>query len=232
MNDKLATLLGLLLSDGSVFFDRSKKVYCIQFTNKVKELRNVFEDLMKECFGISKFSYNNCRNAVSVRVFSNKIARFLFTFSPTFRKLPCKSFPQCNEYSCIECSPVMDEDEIEWPPCVVPEEISNEKKFAIDFLRGFASGDGSVYFGKNYKVQIEFTCYQPILREQVATCLKAIGINSWTKKKGVFITSKSELLKFYNMVGFIPESIVCNRKSKWFGLPKNNVLGMALASLC
>jgi hypothetical protein len=231
VDEKLATLIGLLLSDGSVFFDRSKKVFCIQFTNKVDGLREVFKNLMKECFGITSFFENHCKGAVSVRVFSNKVANFLFNLSPTFRKLPCDSFPRCNGHSCIDCTPVI-ENSRKFPPCRIPEEILDDMIFSINFLRGFASGDGSIFFSNKHRVVcIELTCSHPILKAQLVVCLKKIGINCFTKRDGIIIASKSGLKRFHQLVGFLPESIVCNRSSKWFGVPKNKVLEIALEVL-
>lgn len=229
MDENLATLIGLLLSDGSVYFDKSKRIFCIQFTNKVSKLREVFKSLMKDCFGVEKFSENRCKNGISIRVFSNNIANYLFKLSPTFRKLPCKSFPKCNFHSCVICSPIIDENNVEWPPCIIPEEILSDKSLVAPFLRGYSSGDGSVNINRKHSVyQVEIACFHPTLRNQILLCLNLLGISGWTKYKGVFISSKSELLKFFEIVGFLPESIVCDCRSKWIGTPKNSVLRLAL----
>lgn len=38
MDENLAALIGFLISDGSVYYDKSKRTYCIQFTNKNKQM--------------------------------------------------------------------------------------------------------------------------------------------------------------------------------------------------
>src|SRR3989338_4996438 len=103
MDKKLASFIGLLLSDGSVYFDRSKRTYCIQFTNKLEPMRNYFKLLARDLFEVKNFHENRCKNAISIRFFSKKVAEFLFTFSPTYRTL---------KYS-----------ETKYPECKIPDEI-------------------------------------------------------------------------------------------------------------
>ena len=227
MNTNLSTLTGLLLSDGSIFFDRSKKTFCIQFTNKVKNLREIFKHLMKGCFGVTNFIEHEENKGISVRTFSKDIAEFLFKLSPTFRKLPCKSFPVHN-HQLVQCTPVLDENGIEWPNCKIPEEIISNKELATSFLKGIFSGDGTIFVNENHRVfQVSLACEHPTLKKQVVECLNSLSIECWTKNSGVFISSKSDLKKFHDLVGFLPESTVC-KKSRWFGLPKNKVLEIAL----
>ena len=229
MDSDTATLIGLLLSDGSVYFDKSKRTFCVQLTSKSESLRECFKTLMKSCFGAKSFYEPDCKNGVSVRVFSKRIASRLFEMSPTFRKLPCNSKPRCNIHSCIKCSPVSDKNGVEWPPCIIPEDILRNTSLASAFVRGYASGDGSVYWNERHAVrQIEIACFHPTLKRQIASCIALLGIRCRTLDKGVVISSKSELLKFSSMVGFLPESTVCDSRSRWLGAPKNSVLRLAL----
>ena len=75
MNEKLSSFIGLLLSDGSVYYDKSKRTYCIQLTNKFKSIRDYFNLLAKDLFDIKIFHENVCKNAISTRFFSVKIAK-------------------------------------------------------------------------------------------------------------------------------------------------------------
>ena len=104
MNENEATLVAFLLSDGSVYFDKSKATYCIQFTNTVDAMLERFIRLMQICFGLKNFQVNRCGRAKSIRFFSKRVATALFHFSPTFRTAV---FPDGT-----------------YPPAKIPEEIA------------------------------------------------------------------------------------------------------------
>ena len=55
MDKNLAALIGFLFSDGSVYYDKSKRTYCIQFTNKNKQMLEKFKYLATQCFGNLNF---------------------------------------------------------------------------------------------------------------------------------------------------------------------------------
>jgi DNA-binding transcriptional regulator WhiA len=203
MDENLALLFGFLLSDGSVYYDKTKRTYCVQFTNKSTRLRGIFKDLMEKCFGVEKFYEIECSNAVSVRVFSAKIARELFENSLTFRTLPCDSFPKCNKRSCFTCKP-LEFDLVNYPPCRIPQEILNSKILAKAFLKGFASGDGSATVSERYSTYvIEITCYHPFLRKQISECLSKLDIPSRSNKRSVFVSGIHNYGKFLKDVGFV-----------------------------
>jgi DNA-binding transcriptional regulator WhiA len=204
MNEKYAHLLGLLLSDGSVYYDKSKKTYCIQFTNKSERLRNLFKDLMRECFNVKSFYEISCKNAISIRVFSKRIAEILFRYSPTFRTLPCKSFPACNGFSCFfECKPIH-YDGIEYPPSEIHESIISNPNHIKPFMRGFVSGDGGIYINKRHGIYtVEIACYHPFLKNQVIRCLESIGIQTRSKQKAVIVSGIKPFTKFMDEVGVI-----------------------------
>ncbi len=204
MNESLANLLGLLLSDGSVYYDKSKKTYCIQFTNKSSRLRNLFKDLMRNCFDVKKFYEIPCKNAVSLRVFSKRIAEILFRYSPSFRTLPCKSFPACNGFSCLsECRPLQSGD-IDYPPSRIHESVFSESIFTRAFLRGFVSGDGGIYINKEHGIYtIEIACYHPYLKKQIIACISSLGIQARQKPKAVLVSGIKHFDKFMDDVGVV-----------------------------
>lgn len=203
MNKNLANLLGLLLSDGSVYYDKSKKTYCIQFTNKSSRLRELFKGLMKDCFGVNKFYEIPCKNAVSLRVFSKRIAENLFRYSPSFRTLPCKSFPRCNMFSCSYCKP-LNHNGIDYPPSQVHDSILSDSEFARAFLRGYVSGDGGVYINKKHSIYtVEIACYHPSLKNQVMDCISFLGIQARLKPKAVLVSGIKNFDKFMDEVGVV-----------------------------
>ncbi len=203
MNEKLAMLIGLLLSDGSVYYDKSKKTYCIQFTNKSPDLRNLFRVLMEYCFGVKSFYMIPCRNAVSMRVFSKKIADSLFQYSPTFRTLPCKSFPCCNGFSCKICD-ILQKNGIDYPPSRIHSSIMQDSGLIKAFLYGFASGDGGIYINRENGIYtLEITCYHPFLKAQILDCLSSVGIKARVKPKAVLISGLKSFTKFMDEIGIL-----------------------------
>ena len=146
MNEKLALLIGLLLSDGSVYYDKSKRSYCIQLTNKNLELLNLFKNLMKDCFGIVNISEHRCKNAESLRAFSTKVAKELFCYSPSFRTQACEHKPKCADPNCLDEHKLI--GNIRYTSCKQPDEILKNKSLASAFLKGFVSGDGTLYINR------------------------------------------------------------------------------------
>jgi hypothetical protein len=78
MKKELCSLIGLLLSDGSVYYDKSKGTYCIQFTNKFESMRNYFKSLVTKLFGTVRFSENRCKNAFLSDFSRKKLLNFYF----------------------------------------------------------------------------------------------------------------------------------------------------------
>ena len=212
MNEKLSSLIGLLLSDGSVYYDKSKRIYCIQFTNKFELMRNYFKFLMNQLFGFTNFKENKCKNAISIRAFSTKIARFLFQFSPSYRTLHYNTIP------------------ISYPSCKVPQEIKSSKSFASAFLKSYASCDGCIYFNPKYSIRyVEIACYHPQILNDLADCLKVLEINCKRTENSVIISGKDNLREFYFSVGFLKESSISKTTSKDFGMSKMKKLEIALS---
>ena len=174
-------------------------------------MRNYFKLLMKQLFGVTNFKENYCKNAVSVRVFSTKIAKFLFQFSPTYRTLHYDTIP------------------ISYPPCKVPEEIKSSRFFAAIFLKSYASCDGCIYFNPKYSIRyVEISCYHPQLLKDLVDCLKILEIGCRLTENSVVVSGKENLNRFYNLVGFLKESSISKTTSKDFGMSKMKKLEIAL----
>jgi len=93
------------------------------------------------------------------------------------------------------------------------------------FIRGFVTGDGSVSLNpKDSQIVVEICCWHPILKEQIVIALNKLGIRCRFDRHSVFVSGKANCKLFLMKVGFLKESIVCNRRSKWFGTPKNTLL--------
>ncbi len=209
MNEQLAMLIGFLLSDGSVYFDKSKRTYCIQFTNKNNEMLEKFKFLASHCFGAQNFHINICKNARSVRFFSKIIAEQLFSYSPSFRTLRFLdgAYPKVN----------------------IPLEIFANKNLAAAFLQAYASCDGCIYSNKSHKAVVEIACVHPELRQRLFELLKTLDIESLVTPKGIKICRKSEVEKFASKIRFLRESTVVQSSSANVGKAKNEILDSCLS---
>ena|SRR3989338_4522450 len=204
MDENLAALIGFLISDGSVYYDKSKRTYCIQFTNKNEQMLEKFKFLVNLCFGIQNFSKNKCKNANSVRFFSKKIAEHLFTYSPSFRTLRFNNG--------------------EYPKTCIPQEIFANRNVAIVFLQTYASSDGCIYSDKDHKAVIEIACVHPNIKHQLSELLQTLDIQSLVTPKGIRINRMSEIKKFASQIRFLPESTVVQSSSANVGRTKNEIL--------
>lgn len=208
MNEKQAMIIAFLLSDGSVYYDKSKKTYCLQLTNKIDGLLERFIQLMDECFGLKNYHINRSRNISSVRFFSKKVALELFQYSPTFRTLV---FPN----GCF-------------PDCRIPQEILEDEKLAAAFLTVFASCDGGIVVNKTEgQYRIELACRHPQLKKQLVAVLARAGFQASECPERVIVRGKRNAKLFIERVGFLPESLVC-KPSPHLGISKNDVLGRVL----
>jgi len=205
MNEGLAEIIGMLLSDGSVYFDKSKRTYCIQFTNSVPRMLARFISLFQAEFGERKYHMNRCRNAQSVRFFSKEIAEALFAFSPSYRTMRLA----CGDY----------------PPCRIPGEITKDRKLAAHFLRAFASCDGCVYGNSSHRSGVvEIACHHPLLRKQLSSLLSLFSIRATASRRRLVVQDKASMWLFAENIGFLDESVVCNSCSRLRGVAKNSIL--------
>ncbi|MBI2972110.1 MAG: hypothetical protein HYY37_06850 [Candidatus Aenigmarchaeota archaeon] len=165
--------------------------------------------LAHDCFGISRFHENKCTNAVSVRFFSSPIARALISLSIPGNGVEAKH-PHYRKGTCN-----------------VPVAIRTDRSFAAAFLRGFASGDGSVYANKKYSIlRVEITCYYPHLRTHLAECLATLDIQCRLTGRAVLITGFDNCKRFLSVSGFLDESLVSDSNSPKFGIAKNSLASL------
>ncbi len=209
MDEKLSAIIGFLISDGSVYYDKSKRTYCIQFTNKNKQMLEKFKFLAIQCFGEKHFHLNKCKNAFSVRFFSKKIANILFRYSPSFRTLRFENG--------------------EYPKTRIPQEVFADRNLATAFLQAYASSDGCIYSDKSHKAVLEIACVHPELKQQLSELLKTLEIESLITQKGIRINKRSEIEKFASRIRFLPESTVVQSSSPNFGKTKNELLDSCLS---
>lgn len=210
MNKDKASLIGVLLSDGSIYFDKSKRTYCVQFTNKLNKLNDYFISLIKRCYGDRSHTVNLCSGAKSIRFFSKKIAYDLLSKCSTFRT---------QHYS-----------DNTYPKPIIPKEIIDNEKLSRPFLRAYASCDGSVYQTKSHRVTVEIACANPHLRKQLISCISNLKIDCRETKKGIVISRIAAIQRFSTLVNFLPQSKVVAKKSKNFGIKKSTVLKECLNS--
>ncbi len=153
---------------------------------------------------LENYHINRCNRAKSVRFFSKKAALELFEYSPTFRTL---IFPDGN-----------------YPPARIPQEILEDEKLAIAFLRAFASCDGGVVVNRaEGQYRVEIACRHPVLQKQLLQLLEKTGFEGVSTPERIMVRSKENLKKFLEKIGFLPESTVC-KGSIYYGLPKVAVL--------
>lgn len=218
MDEKLAIFFGLLLSDGSIFYDKSKRTYCIQFTNKLVALRDVFKRLAEDCFYIKTFRENKCVGAISLRFFSVEIARYLMRLSLPENYARIK-YPHYRKNRCI-----------------IPASILSDRKLIAAFLRGFVSGDGSVYANKKYGIlRVEIACHYQNLRRQISKSLSLLDIPCRITERSVIVSGFENCKKFLYLVGFLKESLVSDSSSPNYGIAKNSLASLefpAKLSIC
>ncbi|MBI3588582.1 hypothetical protein HY095_05280 [Candidatus Micrarchaeota archaeon] len=206
MNENQAMLVAFLLSDGSVYFDKSKRTYCIQFTNKVGALLEKFIFLMREWFALENFRINHCARAESIRFFSKNAADELFALSPTYRTLV---FPDGT-----------------FPNAIIPQEIIGDEKLAIAFLKAFASCDGGIVVNPpEGQYRIELACRHPSLKKQLGELLAKTGFECVLTKERVIVRGKGNIVRYLGKIGFLNESTIC-KKSLHYGLPKMKVFSL------
>jgi hypothetical protein len=94
---------------------------------------------------------------------------------------------------------------------IIPKWIRRNQDFLIAFLRGMYDTDGSFYrLAKQNSFQICLTCYNPLLLAEVRMALISLGINcSNVSVNQIYITKKSELVRFLKLIGFSNRRHLC-----------------------
>ncbi|MEK6857384.1 MAG: hypothetical protein AABX39_02225, partial [Nanoarchaeota archaeon] len=129
--EKLAEIIGILMGDGSLYLDKKNKYHTVICFNK-KELQylNYVKNLVENFFQGYSFNKVELTNEFFLRNVSVYVGQKLIEFG----------LRNGNKIS---------------NKLVIPEWISENKKYLKKFVRGFFDTDGSVYRKYNKYVQIE-----------------------------------------------------------------------------
>jgi len=186
-SEELAELWGILLGDGHIQKTRGYKLgtYNINITGHAildKEyLLNFVKPLGEKLFGISgRYYFFKNRKALQVIFDSRALVDF-------FEKEGFKSGDKIRNQSTI------------------PSWINENPKFLAACLRGLYDTDGSFYKLTNQNsFQIELTNHDNALLQDARKGLVSlsIGVSKIIGNRKYVITKKSEIAKFYKLVGF------------------------------
>lgn len=178
----LCKLLGYHITDGSYELNRGKK-NGIQFCNTDVKLIEDYKQAIKNIFGLNPGTTKR-ENRLSVRVVSQKVVEF---FNSLDKNLMEKGIFK-----------------------KIPDKIMKCKKEDIAFLlRAMFDGDGTIVKVKRGGCRIGLVTENKYLAEQVSELLLRFGIiSSIYNDDRIFrldVTSRENLLKFYQNINFLSE---------------------------
>ena len=179
---QLCKLLGYHITDGCYELNRGRK-NGIQFSNNNKLLIEDYSNAIKSIFGINPLVLRRGNN-FSVRVISKNVVEFMKNLD----------------------SNLLEKGSIK----KIPDKIMKCKKEDISILlRAMFDGDGTVVKVKRGGCRIGLVCENIELAEQASELLLRFGIlSSVYKDNKVFrldIAGYSNLIKYYNYIGFLSE---------------------------
>jgi replicative DNA helicase Mcm len=180
MNEALSRIIGFIVTDGGIEINRGKPSG-ILFTNKDKELVEIFNSDIKALFGIEPYLYVRKDGLIYSRVLSKDVYAF-------FKNLDEKLVKTKKEKA-------------------LPELIFGaERKVKKELLRAIFEADGHI---KKDGLRIGLTSESRVLLEQVQEILLEFGIYSYIRDFGtysrLFITGDDYLLAFFEEIGFISQ---------------------------
>jgi intein/homing endonuclease len=199
---KLATML---LAEGTVTLTRKGgRVYFINTSEKLHEL---FKEV------VNKLGYKvRVKDKKTLVVYSSDLARKLLSMCKSFRVKPIKSG-----------------NKIVYSNATFPLEVFEMPENKIrELLRIYFSCDGGPVMGEDKRNDevIVRVCH-PNLQKQLLKLLEKCGIKANVRGNGlIFIRKRSEMIKFYKKIGFIPGVKTVRGKHK--GMEKNEVLKLIL----
>jgi hypothetical protein len=214
----------LLLTDGSVRWNKAKKSWYVQLSNNDVSLHRVFKQLAERAFNEELKTYFRFDNSSGVfisrysRVPKSNMIERLFRLSPTFKTKP--KFKQ-NLKPTISF-------------------IQNEtKKIKQLAFRLAMSADGFVglsHYSSGWESpRIGLACAHPGLVAEWLELSESLGIsmnldrdkNTWSGIHGIRTTKLSSILKFQDIGGFYPKDIKVAR-GNFIGQNKNDVLNFVI----
>ena len=205
----LARIIGLLLTDGSLWQIKKTNVWCVSFTSNSNELIEEFEKLSLELFEI-KFKRRPYRGAIELkRSINRRFAEELISYTPTYRTL------------------IKEGKETE---AKIPEFIKNNQELAKEFLKYAFTGDGTIAlqigkanYGYRFDRNIRIFCEHSSLRKQYFELLSGLGYKPTMLKDGVLLRKPENVKKFSNEIGFV-EGVKISGKGLWKGITKSDLL--------
>tara|TARA_Y100000310_G_scaffold286345_1_gene310432 strand:- start:314 stop:1207 length:894 start_codon:yes stop_codon:yes gene_type:complete len=185
-SSKFAEFYGIMLGDGNSSRIKSYKIgtYNINVTGDSRYDRDYLigfvKPLVENLFDVgvaSKFS--NSKNVMAIISHGREIVDFLER----------KEFPPGNKIK---------------NKLGIPGWIKEDQNYLRKCLRGLYDTDGSIYKLTNQNsYQVTFRNYNSVLMNDVRNGLLNLGINcSKVSGKSLYITRKSEIAKFFKLVGF------------------------------
>lgn len=186
-NEELAELWGIVLGDGCVYRLKKYKigVYCVKIAghsiNDKEYLLNFVKPLCDKLFGIrSRINYSKNKNCIYVILDSRKIVDFF----------------EDNEFKAG--NKIVNQS-------TIPNWIKKDNKSLAFCLRGLFDTDGSFYQLTNQNsYQINFKNNNLTLLNDLREGLIQLGIlpSKIIRGNSLVITKKSEIEKFYKLIGF------------------------------
>jgi len=229
MNNKIewAELLGMLLSDGSVYSSKSSGTYRVGVVNNSEIWHEKFKQLSCILFDVTKFSYDKSIARVPITYFCSK--SIALKIQSLINSARTSSFERCNGKCCFRCLPFRSNEKF-YTTIKFPNFLSKDSETQSAFLRALYSGDGSVLLGfrkdkKKVKIarKVSLHCCHPLLAKQVKSLLEDLGFSQISiTDESVDIFQKSEIKRFSKLINFWPIEVT-GYWSKW-NLTKPEVL--------
>lgn len=225
MNKQLATLIGLLYTDGCLS-PKGKSSWRFYFSNKSERLVAVFRDCMMRCFALpsSRIRLGMTNDGLyRALVDSKEIGDNLTNRFGTFRTLRYRNS--------------------ELPKAHVPVEELLQHNVAEDFLRAAFSCDGGVnlYVARRAGTQsgtqwlirgVYLACAHPQLRSEYCKLLCTLGITARNVAGDgkIKIETEKDIRAFHQKIGFIDGVHITHTSKFWPSIEKQKLLEHVIQS--
>ncbi len=205
----LSRLIGLLLTDGSLYQNKKIKGWRISFISSSEELVFEFERLAFDLFNI-KFKKSFYKGAFEVKhSIKKEFVEELVRYSPTYRTLS-------KEGKETEAR--------------IPEFIWHQPVLSREFLKYAFTGDGTIIlnigkakYGFRFDRCVKLYCKHTSLRKQYFELLKKLNFEPVMLKDSVLLRKQENMTKFSQEIGFV-EGVEISGNGLWKGIMKSNLL--------
>ena len=222
-NEYLASFLGFLYTDGCLS-PKYKNSWRIYFGVKSKKLAEHFCNVSAKLFLISADRLKirlTGRGIYTVVINSKEIGNFLYSNFGTFRTLKYSN-------GAITAADL-------------PSSYLIDRSCIESFLRSAFTCDGGVCFypvtSKKHGTRwlnrnVFLACSHPVLRKSYKRLLEILGISSTNNvvDERIKISSREDIVKFRNRIGFLEGVEVTCHSRKWKNVPKTEVLDLLIDS--